>query len=135
MIRLLAVDDSALIRRLLTEIFSGHPDIAVTFARSGAEALVVMKELKPDVIFLDFLLREMTAFDVLDDLKSDPRTRSIPVIVVTSHVLDGDERARLARDTESIVSKETLSRELAINRIRDALSKAGVGKDVPRGDH
>ena len=66
------------------------------------------------------------SFDVLDDLKADPRTRGIPVIVVTSHMLDATERNRLAADTEAILSKENLSRELAINRIRDALSKAGV---------
>jgi CheY-like chemotaxis protein len=69
----------------------------------------------------------MTAFDVLDELKADPRTRGIPVVVVTSHLLDTDQRARLAAETQAILSKDSLSRELAINRIRDALQQAGVG--------
>jgi hypothetical protein len=42
-------------------------------------------------------------------------------------VLDGEARARLAAQTEAILSKDSLSRELAIHRIRDALAKAGVG--------
>jgi CheY-like chemotaxis protein len=69
----------------------------------------------------------MTAFDVLDELKSDPLTRAIPVVVVTSHALDQGEVERLATQSEAILSKDNLSRELALNRIRDALQKAGVG--------
>jgi CheY-like chemotaxis protein len=78
------------------------------------------------VIFLDFLLEEATAFDVLDELKSNPNTRGIPVIIVTSQVLDVAERERLSRNTEGVISKQNLSRELAINRIRDALRKSGA---------
>ena len=66
----------------------------------------------------------MTAFDVLDELKADPRTRAIPVVIITSHLLDADERRRLTEESEAIISKNTLTRELAINRIRDALRKA-----------
>jgi CheY-like chemotaxis protein len=77
------------------------------------------------VIFLDFLLEHMTAFDVLDELKSNPDTRGIPVIIVTSQVLDGSARERLSANTEAVIAKQNLSRELAINRIRDALRKSG----------
>ena len=66
----------------------------------------------------------MNAFDVLDELKADPLTRPIPVIVVTSLDLDQQERERLLQQTEVILSKESLSREIAIRRIRDALRKA-----------
>ena len=76
---------------------------------------------------LDFLLEQMTAFDVLDELKADPRTRDIPVVIITSHTLDDVDRQRLAKQTDSIVSKDKLSRELAMSRIRDALRKAGLG--------
>ena len=69
----------------------------------------------------------------LDQLKADPTTRRIPVIIVTSHALPLDERERLGRHTEAILSKEHLSRELAINRIRDALHAAGLNDtEVPK---
>jgi hypothetical protein len=48
------------------------------------------------------------------------------VIVVTSLDLDQQERERLLQQTEVILSKESLSREIAIRRIRDALRKADV---------
>ena len=49
------------------------------------------------------------------------------MIIITSHTLNAQDRERLARQPVVIPSKESLSRELAINRIRDALRKAGVG--------
>ena len=93
----------------------------------GPEGVRIAQTHRPNVILLDFLLREMNAFDVLDELQGDARTRSIPVIIVTSHSLQPEDRQRLATETEVILSKQSLSREIAINRIRDALSKAGVG--------
>jgi signal transduction histidine kinase/CheY-like chemotaxis protein len=123
--KVLVIDDDERARYLIKKLLTGTP-YSMSEAADGPEGVRMARESSPHVIFLDFLLRDMTAFDVLDELKADPRTRSIPVIVVTSHILDASERRRLAADTEAILSKENLSRELAINRIRDALGKAGV---------
>jgi signal transduction histidine kinase/CheY-like chemotaxis protein len=123
--KVLVIDDDERARYLMRKLLTGTP-YGMAEAASGPEGVRLAREASPNVILLDFLLQDMTAFDVLDDLKADPRTRGIPVIVVTSHMLDATERSRLAADTEAILSKENLSRELAINRIRDALSKAGV---------
>lgn len=124
--KLLVIDDDEKARYLIKRLLADSP-YQMAEAMDGPEGVRLARALRPNVIFLDFLLKDMTAFDVLDELKSDPRTRGIPVIVVTSHVLDAAERTRLAAETEAIVSKEQLSRELALNRIRDALRKAGVG--------
>ena len=95
-------------------------------ADSGDEGVALAQQHVPHVILLDFLLKDVTAFDVLDELKSDPRTRAIPVIIVTSHVLDVAQQRRLLEEADAVISKQSLSRELAINRIRDALLKGGV---------
>jgi CheY-like chemotaxis protein len=121
---LIVEDDRA--RYLMRKILEKSPYQLVE-AKSGPEGVKLARVLGPDVIFLDFLLRDVTAFDVLDDLKADPRTGDIPVVIVTSHDLDPSERQRLSAETEAILSKESLSRELAIHRIRDARRKAGVG--------
>ncbi|MEY2935034.1 MAG: hypothetical protein RL033_5783 [Pseudomonadota bacterium] len=124
--RVLVIDDDEKARYLLGKLLEQSP-YQLLEASTGPSGVECAREQLPDVILLDFLLEDRTAFDVLDELKADPRTRAIPVIVVTSHVLDGEARARLAAQTEAIVSKDNLSRELAIHRIRDALAKAGVG--------
>jgi signal transduction histidine kinase/CheY-like chemotaxis protein len=125
--RLLIIDDDPASRYIIRKTLAGSP-YSFAEAASGAEGVQLAQELRPSVILLDFLLRGETAFDVLDELKADPRTRSIPVIIITSHLLPPEERERLAAQTESILSKDKLSKELAINRIRDALLKAKSGE-------
>ncbi|MBL8954609.1 MAG: response regulator [Myxococcaceae bacterium] len=122
--KVLIIDDDERSRYLMRQLLQGSP-YQLGEASSGPEGVALAREQRPNVIFLDFLLKDITAFDVLDELKSDPRTRGIPVIIITSHVLDPDQKTRLAKETEAVVSKDMLSRELAINRIRDALKKAG----------
>ena len=124
-VRLLVIDDDERARYLINKHIEGLP-YDLLEASTGAEGVKLARERMPHVILLDFLLEETTAFDVLDELKADPSTRGIPVIIVTSHVLDDAERKLLAAGTEAVISKQNLSRELAINRIRDALRKGGV---------
>lgn len=130
--RVLVVDDDPTARYLVKKHLEGSSFVLLE-AEDGPTGIQRAREDKPDVILLDFLLQDMTAFDVLDQLKSDPRTRQIPVIIVTSQNLSAEERERLAVNTETVLSKEHLSRELAIHRIRDALRHAGVREPiVPR---
>jgi signal transduction histidine kinase/CheY-like chemotaxis protein len=124
--KVLVIDDDERARYVVRKHLEGGP-FTLFEASSGTEGVVAAQTHRPHVILLDFLLHEMTAFDVLDELKGDARTRGIPVIVITSHSLEPEERQRLAAETEVILSKQSLSREIAINRIRDALAKAGVG--------
>jgi len=118
--RLLVIDDDDKARYLLRKQLYGT-SYEVLEASNGPEGVAVARSRHPDVILLDFMLHDKTAFDVLDELKADPRTESIPVVIATSHALDDESRLRLREQTEAVVSKEGLSRE----RIRDALARAG----------
>jgi signal transduction histidine kinase/CheY-like chemotaxis protein len=130
--RVLVIDDDQRARYLISKFLGAGPYQLIE-AATGADGVTAAHEHRPHVILLDFLLQQgTTAFDVLDELKADPLTRNIPVIIITSHNLGDEELRRLASQTEVILSKENLSRELAINRIRDALRKAGVGLAAPQ---
>ncbi len=118
----LVIDDDERARYIARKMLVNTPYTLVE-AATGREGIELAQSRQPDVILLDFLLREMTAFDVLDELKADPRTRGIPVIIATAHSLPAAERERLAAHSEAILAKEKLSRELALSRIRDALGK------------
>lgn len=123
--KVLVVDDEPPARYLIKKFLQGTP-YELLEAADGDTAVQLARSVRPDVILLDFLLENMTAFDVIDALKADPRTRLIPVIIVTSHVLPADAREKLSAQADAILSKEHLSRELAITRIRDALRGAGI---------
>ncbi|NVJ26014.1 response regulator [Myxococcus sp. AM011] len=129
--RILIIDDDDVHRYLLKQLLKDMP-YSLLEAAGGVDGVRLAREQVPQLIFLDFILPDITAFDVLDALKADPRTREIPIILHTSHELREDERARLAHETSAILSKHTLSREVAISRIRDALAKAGLGSHTPQ---
>ncbi|GLC24477.1 ATP-binding response regulator [Roseisolibacter agri] len=119
----LVIDDDDVSRYLVRRLLAETP-YRVIEAADGPDGVVMAREQRPDVIILDFVLRTATAFDVLDQLKLDPDTRGIPVVVSTSRQLAEEERRRLATDTAAIMSKDRLSREVALARIRDALTLA-----------
>jgi CheY-like chemotaxis protein len=122
----LVIDDDEVSRYLVRRLLADSP-YKITEATGGVEGIRLARETLPSVILLDFVMPGMTAFEVLDELKADTRTRGIPVIIHTSKDLAVEERERLKQATSAILSKQSLSREVAIARIRDALTKAGVG--------
>jgi two-component system LytT family response regulator len=82
-IRVLVVDDEPLARRNLVVLLRRDPDIGpIAECGSGIEAIDVVRETKPDLVFLDVQMPECDGFDVLEMLGADmPRT----VIFVTAH--------------------------------------------------
>ena len=125
MTKVLVIDDDEASRYLIRRFLEGT-DYRVIETGDAVEGVRLALREEPHVILLDFLLENATAFDVIDGLKANAKTRSIPVIVQTSKNLDAGERARLSQETTAILSKQNLSRELAISRIRDALQGAGI---------
>ena len=81
MIRLLIVDDSALMRRVLGEIFEDAGDFQVAFARNGEAAIAALHETKPDVITLDINMPGMDGLACLDRIMVE---RPSPVVMVSS---------------------------------------------------
>ncbi len=124
-VSVLLVDDDEASRYLVRRLLEDTP-YTLHEAASAAEGVELAREKLPQVILLDFVLGDATAFDVIDDLKANPTTRGIPIIIQTAKTLDNVERERLTRDATAILSKQSLSRELAIARIREALENAGV---------
>lgn len=86
MIRLLAVDDSALMRRLIGEVFAEEDGFDVRFARDGVEALAMLAEFRPDVITLDVHMPRMDGLACLDRIMVE---RPCPVVMFSALTDDG----------------------------------------------
>lgn len=86
--KLLVVDDSALVRRLMAEAFAPEPDIELAFARNGLEALELLSAFQPDVITLDIYMPLMDGLTCLDRIMVE---RPTPVVVVSSLTAEGAE--------------------------------------------
>jgi two-component system chemotaxis response regulator CheB len=88
-IKVLIVDDSALMRALLTEIISGAPDLEVVGAAPDPiAAREMIKALNPDVLTLDVEMPRMNGLEFLDRLM---RLRPMPVIMISSFTAAGSE--------------------------------------------
>jgi signal transduction histidine kinase len=79
----LIVDDEPIACDMM-EGFLSPEGYDITFANSGAEALVLVKKLSPDIILLDVMMPAMDGFEVCQRLKSDKRWRHIPILLVTA---------------------------------------------------
>lgn len=88
MIRLLVVDDSPLMRRLLGEVFAEAGDFETAFARNGAEALEMMGRFKPDVVTLDVEMPQMDGLTCLDRIMVE---HPCPVVMVSAMTRAGAE--------------------------------------------
>ena len=86
MIRILVVDDSALVRKLIGQVFATQPDFEVSFARNGREALEAIGLSRPDVVTLDVHMPEMDGLACLDRIMIE---HPCPVIMVSSATAAG----------------------------------------------
>ncbi|HEU4729719.1 MAG TPA: ATP-binding protein [Kofleriaceae bacterium] len=120
--RVLVIDDDLASRYVLKRWLGGR--YIVDEAASGVEGLR-MAATRPDAIFLDVVMPDLTGFEVIEKLKAIDATRDIPVVVYTALVLGANDRARLSA-AAAILRKSTSSRVADRAAIEDALVKAGV---------
>lgn len=81
MIKLLIVDDSALMRRQLATLFEGEGDFEIRQARNGQEAVDENRDFAPDVVTLDINMPEMDGITALSLIMAE---RPVPVVMVSS---------------------------------------------------
>jgi two-component system chemotaxis response regulator CheB len=80
-IKLLIVDDSALMRRQLSGLFDGEPGFEIRTARNGREAVEENRNFRPDVVTLDINMPEMDGLTALSMIMVE---RPVPVVMVSS---------------------------------------------------
>jgi threonine synthase len=103
--RVAVVDDTPDARRLICRILQSQGTYTLYEASNGKEAIELAKKELPDLIILDLMMPELDGFSVLDILKEDPQTASIPVIVVTAKELTNEEKARLQGRIHTLMQK------------------------------
>jgi len=119
-IKLLVVDDSPLMRRLLVDIFTEAGGFEVEVARSGAEALERLTQVAPDVITLDVHMPGMNGLACLDRIMIE---RPCPVVMVSSLTAEGADETLEAIELGAVdfVAKPRGALSLEIDTVVPAL--------------
>jgi len=106
--RALIIDDDELARQTLRRLLLAQSCIVYEVS-NGAAGVADAITLRPDVIFLDLGMPDMSGEEVLARLRLDPRTRSIPVVIVTDRALAAIQRSASCAEADSILGKADLS--------------------------
>nr|WP_077625065.1 chemotaxis response regulator protein-glutamate methylesterase [Sediminibacillus massiliensis] len=131
-IRVLIVDDSAFMRKVLSDILLSHENItAVDTARNGKAALEKVKEFDPDVVTMDIEMPEMNGLQALKEIMSfSPR----PVLMLSSLTKTGAESTIKAMELGAVdfIPKPSGSISLDIQKIKDEIiEKVLAASQVP----
>lgn len=115
-------DDALLIRRLL----EGRKAYRVYHAKDGWEGLAMARQKLPDLIVSDLTMPGIDGFALVEELKLDPRTRDIPVVVVSAKDITPDERKRLNGHIEALYQKGSLPPRKFVDQVVQVIEEKSV---------
>jgi CheY-like chemotaxis protein len=127
--RILVVDDRNELLHLMRRVLEDE-EYQVSILQEGKDAVAKTKNLLPDLLILDLKLGDVSGQDVLKQLKHDPVTADIPVIVYTAAVLEADEVSDLIANSPQRYNGVYLLRkpfelETLLDTVEDLLDKSG----------
>jgi CheY-like chemotaxis protein len=99
MASVLIIEDDPLVSRMYQTVFE-FEGFDVELARNGEEGLEKLKKNKPKMVLLDVMMPKMSGIEVLQEMKADPKTKNIPVVVLTN--LSGDKDAEKALELGAV---------------------------------
>ena len=106
-------DDALLIRRLL----ESRKNYRMYHARDGWEGLSMARQKLPDLIVSDLTMPGIDGFGFVEELKLDPRTKDIPVVVASAKDITAEERKRLNGHIEAVYQKGSLPTRKFVDQV------------------
>ena len=117
--RILVVEDHEDNRQILRDLLASM-GYAIIEAVNGEEAVAIAAAERPDLILMDIQMPVMDGYEATRRIKADPELCAIPIIVVTSYALSGDEEKARSAGCDDYVTKPYSPRAL-LTKIREYL--------------
>jgi two-component system, cell cycle response regulator DivK len=117
--RILVVEDQQDNRQILRDLLT-NSGFDVLEAEDGQSGVNAAKSQRPDLILMDIQLPVLDGYEATRQIKSDPNLKSIPIIVVTSYALSGDDQKAHESGCDAYVTKPFSPRAL-LAKIREFL--------------
>ncbi len=116
----LLIDDEEVARYLVRQALG--PSVPAIEASSGRAGIELARTCHPRAILLDLNMPQMNGFEVLQELRSDPASHNIPVVILTGQALTQEQMDALEGQVTAVLSKEVLSQPDAADRLRLTLT-------------
>ena len=107
----LYVEDNEFNRKIVRQLLLAT-SYRLLEATDGEQGVATALEAQPDLILMDIQLPRLSGLDATQQLRQDPRTERIPIIVVTSFALSGDDRKALEAGASGYLAKPYSPRQL-----------------------
>jgi two-component system cell cycle response regulator DivK len=108
---ILYVEDNEFNRKIVRHLL-GRTSYQLIEATDGETGVTTARDARPDLVIMDIQLPKMSGLDATRQLRADPATADIPVIVITSFALAGDEDKARAAGATAYLAKPYSPREL-----------------------
>ena len=118
---IMVVDDSLTVRKITTRLLEREGYQVIT-AKDGVEALVLLREALPAVMLVDIEMPRMDGFDLTRNVRAEPRTQDIPIIIISSRTADKHRNQAAALGVNAFLGKPFQEAELLeqIDEVRTA---------------
>jgi len=118
--KVLLVEDDKMIIDMYTLKFS-QEGYDIMQAENGQDGLDLAKAQLPAIILLDIILPQMDGFTVLKELKADPNTKDIPVVLLTNLGQDGDVKKGLELGANDYLIKANYTPSQVVDKVKSVL--------------
>jgi two-component system, cell cycle response regulator DivK len=109
--RILVVEDQEDNRRIVRDLLESVGWRLIE-AGDGEEGVRLARSERPDLILMDIQLPVMDGYEATRQIKADPELRAIPIVVVTSYALSGDDKKAMEAGCDAYVTKPFSPRQL-----------------------
>ncbi len=125
--QILVVEDEQPIREMVAYALR-RAGYEVAEAATSQDARVRLADQRPDLMLVDWMLPDMSGLELTRQVKRDPQTRDVPIIMLTARAAEGDKVAGLDGGADDYVTKPFSPREL-LSRINAVLRRGGAAEE------
>jgi CheY-like chemotaxis protein len=123
------VDDDLVNRGLMARMLT-EQGWTVREAGNGLEALALLRNRAPELIFLDLIMPEMDGFAFLAEVRKSPEWYKIPVVVITAKDLTPAERQLLNINVDRVLQKDTCNLADLIHSVNEQIALRAPGRRI-----
>ncbi|MCJ7786940.1 response regulator [Patescibacteria group bacterium] len=119
---ILFIEDESSLQKTFSDFLSPE-GYEIISALDGETGLRLAKEKNLDLILLDLILPKVHGFEVLKELKTDPKTKEIPIIVLTNLEGMGDVEKAIELGATTYLVKDQYTLEEVVEKIKEIIEK------------